>query len=279
MSKKRYIFSLVGVNIEKVDQKYGIAPMSSLAEEDVIPDNTTKIGDLETVRKPPDVVSFLDESKRLRKCMVSMIDFNGKNRYKCYWDRNSIPDNLQPIGCPVKYVPSRVTKAYHSEISKETYTISEPITEKRRKDVGDRNDKRLSIDPKGYYETDGVFCSFNCCMAFIEAPENRTNPLYQHSKALLLKMYNDLMDVPGSAGTSAGAGPSANAGTSANAGPSTNAGVQEIMIAGHWRTLIDFGGNLTIEQFRNAFNKILYHDHGVISCSSMGRLFEDRIKF
>jgi hypothetical protein len=259
MSKKRYIFSLVGVNIEKVDQKYGIAPMSSLAEEDTIPENTTKIVDLEIIRKTPDVVSFLDESKRLRKCSISMIDFktnrsiDGKTVYKCFWDKNSIPGNLQPIGCPIKYVPSRVTKSYHSEISKETYTISEPITEKRRKDIEKRKDKRLNTESKGYYETDGVFCSFNCCMAFIDAPENRTNPFYQHSESLLLKMYNDLNQDEGE--------------------------IKEIMIAPHWRTLIDFGGHLTIEKFRESFNKILYQDHGVISCMSMGRLFEDKIKF
>lgn len=258
MSRNRYIFSLVGVNIEKVDQKYGIAPISSMAEEDTIPENTTKIDDLEIIKKTPDVVSFLDESKRLRKCSISMIDFKSnrkideKTRYKCYWDKNSIPENLQPIGCPIKYIPSRVIKSYPSEITKETYTISEPITEKRRKEIERRKDKRMTTETKGYYETDGIFCSFNCCMAFIDAPENKQNPIYQYSKSLLLKMYNDL---------------------------NHNEKIQEIMNAPHWRTLTDFGGHLTIEQFRDSFNKIQYQDHGVISYVSIGRLFEDKIKF
>jgi len=174
MSKNRYTFSLVGVNIEKIDHKYGIIPVKAPVTE-INPENTTKIDDLETIKKQPEIVSFLDESKRLRKCNVSMIDFkshksiSGKNKYKCFWDKNIIPENVEPIGCPIKYIPSRVTKNYHSEITKENYTISEPVTETRSKDVLEKNDKRLTVDSKGFYETDGVFCSFNCCMSYIES--------------------------------------------------------------------------------------------------------------
>lgn len=254
---KRYIFSLIGVNLEKVDQKYGIAPISSTAEEEN-PEKTTKIDELEINKKNPEIVSFLDESKRLRKCTISMIDFktgrsiDGKTRYKCFWDRNTIPENLQPIGCPIKYIPSRVTKTYNSEITKEVYTISEPITEKRRLQVEHKGDTRLVTDVKGYYETDGVFCSFNCCMAFIDDPENRNNPLYQYSESLLLTLYNELHDTDN---------------------------IKEIMPAAHWRTLCDFGGHLTIEQLRESFNKVRYIDHGIISFVSLGKMFEDKIKF
>lgn len=256
MSKKQYIFTLVGVNINKVDQKYGINCVNNI-QEDEIPTNTTKIDDLDIVKRTPDIVSFLDESKRLRKCSVSMIDFQSlekicKNqKYKCFWDKNLIPDNIQPIGCPIKYIASKATKSYHSEISKEKYVISENVTSKKAEKLKDKGDDRISIEKNDYYQTDGIFCSFNCCMAYIQAPENKHNSIYRQSESLLLRMYSDFY-------------------------PEEN--YIEIIPAPHWRMLEDFGGHLTIEQFRESFNKVSYVDHGIV-CISIGRLYEDQIKF
>jgi hypothetical protein len=258
MSKNKYPFSLVGVNIQKVDQKYGISTGSSTPEEDNNPEKTTKIDELEINKKIPEVISFLDESKRLRNCVISMIDHNSnkgvdrKNRYKCFWDKNYITENFQPIGCPIKYVPNRITKTYHSEITKDLYSITESVTEKRQKEIDSKKDPRLKSEIKGYYETDGIFCSFNCCMAFIDDPENRHNPIYQYSESLLLTMHNEL---------------------------NQDDTISEIMPAPHWRTLTDFGGHLTIEKFHESFNKVQYVDHGIITYASMGRLFENKIKF
>lgn len=262
MSKKRYVFTLNGVKINKVDQKYGIVPFGSVTEDDVIPPNATKIDDLDIVKRTPEIISFLDESKMLRKCTVSMIDFQSekqcgeivkknKCKYKCFWDRNNIPENIQPIGCPIKYVPSKITKSYHSEISKEKYTIVENVTDKKAKNLKIKKDPRIAIEQKSYYQTDGIFCSFNCCMAYIQAPENKHNSLYRHSASLLLKMYNDL---------------------------NPDEKMVEIASAPHWRTLEEFGGYLNIEQFRESFNKVNYVDHGIV-CVSIGRLYEDQLKF
>lgn len=264
-----YIFSLVGVNLEKVDAKYGIGALKSNLDYsqsvDHVPVNATSIDDLETVKKSPEVISFLDESKKLRRCFVSMIDFQtnkkieGRGAYKCFWDRNYIPDNVQPIGCPIRYVPNRAVKSYNSEISKEKYTITEPITTERTESIKKRGDSRLAVIEQNYYETDGVFCSFNCCVAFIA--DNKRNPLYRHSESLLLQMYNDFIR------------------SNEHKESDTILNTQEIMPAPHWRVLQEFGGTLNIESFRESFNKILYTDHGVFTCKSLGRLYEDQIKF
>jgi hypothetical protein len=256
----KYIFSLIGVNIEKIDQKYGIGISSNFTENNNIPKNSTKITDLDTIKKTPDIVSFLDESKRIHKCSISMIDYSSNEeistkKYKCFWDKNFMPDGVQPIGCPIKYVASRAIKTYYSEISKDKYTISEQITDKRYNDLENRDDKRITLDKKDYYETDGIFCSFNCCMAYIDAPENKHNPLYRYSETLLLKMYNKLVS------------------------SDTKYNVPEILPAPHWRLLEEFGGHLTIEQFRETFNKVEYKDHGLITCKSIGKIYEDNIKF
>ena len=43
------------------------------------------------------------------------------------------------------------------------------------------------IDKKDYYITDGIFCSFNCCLAFI----NNTNDKLYHDSLNLLLQYNN----------------------------------------------------------------------------------------
>lgn len=255
--QKRYTFTLYGVNIIKVDQKYSIVHVAN--EDEAIPLNTTKIGDLDIIRKTPNIVSFLDESKQLKRCTLSMIDFQTGNsvqqtqglRYKCFWDREYIPDNVTPLGCPIKYISKKATKTYISEISKEKYSIRENVTVYKANELTDRKDGRLEVDGVDYYETDGVFCSFNCCMAFIQSPEAKHNPLYRYSEMLLLRMWSLFND---------------------------SSEPVQILPAPHWRTLREFGGHLSIEQFRESFNRIQFINHG-IRFSSLGYLFEDKLKF
>jgi len=52
----------------------------------------------------------------------------------------------------------------------------------------------------------------------------------------------------------------------------------QIIPAPDWKTLEEFGGHLTIQQFRESFNKVKYVNHGII-CLSIGRLYEDQFKF
>lgn len=252
--KKKFNFKLEGVNLERVNKKYGTGHTEFNTNNDIIPEFVTKIEDLEPEKKIPEVISFLDETKRLRKCFLSVINFSKhkKKQYKCFWDKHDIPDTWQPLGCPIKYVPSNAIKSYHSEISKEQYTISEPMTEKNIRRVKEKGDKRFCIEKKGSYETDGVFCSFNCIVAYYQDPENRKNQLYTYSEMLCLQMYHEMNE-------------------------DTN--VIEIMPSPHWRTLECFGGHLSIEKFRECFNRVFYTDYGIISTVSIGRLYSDTLKF
>lgn len=250
MSKRKYLFSLKNINIQKINEKYGLYSL----QNDTIPENSTTIDDLNIIKKTPEVVSFLDESKKNRLCSVSMIFFKNKSLdkntvYKCFWDKHDIPSNIYPIGCPIKYVPSRVSKTYFSELSRENYTISEQVTKNKKEDLKKSGDSRIKIKGKDHYQTDGIFCSFNCCLAFLESSENINNTIYRYSKSLLYQMYGDVNGEDN----------------------------LEIIPAPHWRTLKSFGGNLSINEFRDSFNKILYVDHGIIQIS-IGRLYEDQIK-
>jgi len=252
--KAKHIFSLKGINFQNINLKYGF---SSDFREEVVPENTTKIDKIIHEEN----ITFLDETKRMRKCTVSMIDFSTSKKvselktYNCFWDHHPIPEGVRPIGVPIRYVSHRLTKNYHSEITKEFYSISENITEKELSEIKNK-DSRFSLESRGYYETDGVFCSFNCCMAYIESIENRKNPLYRFSKTLLLKIFSDSDNFSGESKEE-----------------------EEIMPAPHWRTLRCYGGTLEIEEFRKSFNNLLITDYGSILFVSLGRAYQHQIRF
>ena len=67
----KYIFSLIGVNTEKVNQMYGISLVSNICNQSEQP-NTTKIVDLVVEKTSHGIISFIDETKHLRKCNVSI---------------------------------------------------------------------------------------------------------------------------------------------------------------------------------------------------------------
>jgi hypothetical protein len=257
---KKYMFTLKDVNTNKVDQRFGISIVSNInLVTKHSPLNTTKISDLSVNRNTPEIISFIDEAKKIHKCTISMIDFNTNKEidntgiYNCFWCRNTIPDNILSIGCPIKYVPNQAVKKYYSEISKDNYIIKENITNKRSETIVKDNDSNLTVLNKNYYITDGIFCSFNCCMSYIE--DNNNISLYSSSEVLLLKMYHDIY-------------------------PTT---VQTIDEAPHWRKLKQYGGNLSIEEFRSSFYKIEYKQHGYVNnlpkFKSLGVLFEEKLKF
>ena len=263
MGKSNYLFTLENINISKINEKYFLNTLEETKDKNILDHQTTKLTELNILQGGiTNPVSFLDESKRTVVASVSMIDFNTKQcvsllRYHCFWCRH--PFDTIPIGCPIRYVPSQVTKRYFSHISKDTYTIRENITSKTEERILNGkidNNKELEcydLTTRAYYETDGVFCSFNCCQAYIH--EVKYNKLYDKSETLLLKMYNNMI------------------GTKYN----------ELSPAPHWRTLKHYGGHLNILEFRDSFEKIDYEYHGTtckkIPMASIGHMYEEKIKF
>jgi hypothetical protein len=252
--KSKYFFELPGIDIEKVHHKYGIMFQTINLIEGIEPVDTTKLTELNTEKGTPDVISFLDESKQMRVCQISMIDFESRMevnllRYHCYWCRH--PFNTRPIGCPIKYISSQAVKTYHSHISKDTYTIKQDVTKARREHL---RDKRIKVRVGEYYETDGVFCSFNCCKAFISSHTHVRR--YDKSTMLLMKLYNSMTG---------------------------NDKMVKISPAPHWRTLEPYGGHLNIVRFRDGFKRVDYECHGTIKplprFAPMATLYEVKIKF
>jgi hypothetical protein len=255
-SIKKYLFILKDINIDKINSTYGIK-IDQDGEENKVPideDITTKLSELTTSKHTPIIISFLDESKNSHACNVSMIDFNSKMnvnllRYHCYWCKH--PFETKPVGCPIKYVSSKAIKKYYSHITKDTYTIKEDITHDRRENLKEDN---INVNTFEYYETDGVFCSFNCAKSYID--DNKHVRMYDQSDILLKKMYSEMIC----------------------------AKIVCISPAPHWRTLDHYGGHLNIIKFRESFNNIDYESHGIMkpiipSFLPIGTLFEEKINF
>jgi hypothetical protein len=160
-----------------------------------------------------------------------------------------------PIGCPIKYIPSKVKKEYYSEITKDKYTIRGSITQNSIKNISEKNQNSINfyLEDNSHYITDGIFCSFNCCLAFIK--DNWYNNLYNNSEFYLNKIHNDLFKK-----------------------------FNKIIEAPSWRLLKKFGGNLGIQEFRISFNEVEYNNTGdyldkMPVLKPIGFIFEKKIKF
>jgi hypothetical protein len=118
-----------------------------------------------------------------------------KTNLYCWWCKYQIPNDVHPIGCPIKYF---------------------------KKDVS----KNILED---YFETDGIFCSFNCILAYIN-DVNVYDIRYRESGGLLYILYKKIF----------------------NEFPPNMC----IKPALNWRLLKNFGGIISIDEFRNSFQKI-----------------------
>ena len=225
---------------------------------------TTLIDELPSSRRTDtNTYSFLDESKQTHSCIVTMTDLLTSTQLpqrtdiSCYWCKHSF--STSPIGCPVSYLSNKVTKVYHSEITKDEYKITDNITKKRKKmlkNLMEKHNSQFEIldNHSNYFIVDGIYCSFNCCMSFIKSQMN--SDFYKLSESLLYTMYNNIFD----------------------------SRLNNILPAPNWKLLTKFGGPLTITDFRNSFNSIQYRDIDDYIMRAppsrmIGKLYEKKVKF
>jgi hypothetical protein len=95
----------------------------------------------------------------------------------CFWDRHEIPEGCG-MGCPVRSVPTEVTKRYDSRDNRTAFVIKDRITSEDREKLGD-------VHKESYYECEGSFCSVGCCMAYVG--DNHRGS-FGNSVAFLMKM-------------------------------------------------------------------------------------------
>lgn len=232
--KRNFVLKSIDLaQINELNKQYGLSIVSNLDKDKEDSFKTTKITEIIT----DDIeysVTFLDENKRESKCSATMIDILSQDRIpemtqiKCFWCKHNF--EWKPIGCPIKYVNPIIEKSYISHITKDKYYMRENIIKSKLKYVLEKNDKTFDITsfPFDHYLTDGIFCSFNCTLAFIK--DNTHDILYKESYSLLHCMYYDLVGKK----------------------------ISKIIPSPHWRLLKDFGGSMSIEEYRNSLNLISY---------------------
>lgn len=224
---KKYIFSIrLPLSLKETYTKYGIEFNSS---------NVTGIEEI------LGSLNFVDETRKMHHCLISSIDFSSGKKYCCFWDRHTF--TTQPLACPIKYVPNVVSRTYFSEITKDKFTVKESIFPDQE------IDKSIEVrkETNDYYETDGIFCSWNCMWAFIL--DNKKNPMYADSEYLFTRFMFDVMKI------------------------------SRVIPAPHWRLLEEYGGTLTIEKFRESFTNVEYENKGMYKpFRSIGFAFEEKLK-
>jgi hypothetical protein len=170
----------------------------------------------------PAFSSYLSDPRRQYTLKLSMVDCTTSENIldsercaatSCFWCRHRFA--ALPIGCPIRYLPTQVVRTIVSK-NDDCYTIKENV-----------HGSQTECVRKAYFETDGIFCSFNCCLAFIN--DNAHKSRYRHSKTLLANMY------------------------AAAVGH-----VAQIQAAPSWRLLAEYGGHMSIDEFRQTFNKVKY---------------------
>lgn len=138
----------------------------------------------------------------------------GSSIRRCFWDHHPFPVATPAIGCPIEYLP------YQNSASVGHYTLLFYTTSIERKYASGR-----MICPSSF-RTYGVFCSFQCLAAFARA--NRHDKRFEFS-SLLLPMYV--------------------------AGFGVNETDSHTLLkpAPDYTLLVEYGGPLTIDQFRHGF--------------------------
>jgi len=269
---KKHTFILAKIKCDEVDIKYGFNLISNIgAAPGESSQETTLIADLpKTKDSDTCAYSFLDESKRPHSCVVTMQDLITNERLpqettvKCFWCRSSFSGT--PIGCPVSFVPGKVTKTYHSEITKDKYSITDSVTKYRKNLIPKLMEKHqskfeISENHNEFFLIDGIFCSFNCCMAHINF--NRNVDTYRTSRTLLYNLYRRIFS---------------------EIEPLKDLEIHKILPAPHWRLLEEYGGHLNIKEFREGFRTVEYVDiddyvYRMPQCRIIGHVFERKIRF
>lgn len=200
MSKKKHTFKLSGVNPEEIDKQYNFKILS----EQNIPQQTTKISELQHFKH---TITLVDELKNSHNIKVSMI--HGQS-YNCFWDRH--PFTGPPVYCPIERTHKPLVKKYTSYINGKEYKIQDSVQDTKYQE----------------YSVDGIFCSTECCLAYID--ENIHNPMYQNSEYYLKEIFS----------------------------------FSEQKRAPHWRLLVPYGGNQSIEEFRKSFVNTIYIPDGIV---------------
>lgn len=212
-NKKQHLLKLPNIKPEEIDKQYGFKVTTNSAPlgEKIIPTQTTRISELGNNFNHN--ITFVDELKNTHHAKISTVteSIHGNKKFNCFWDRHPFHSD-KIISCPIEKIHKPLIKNYISHINNKPYKIQDFTQETKFQE----------------YHCDGVFCSVECCLAFID--ENKHDPLYQNSEFYLSEIFS----------------------------------FTEHKRAPHWRLLTSYGGNMSIEEFRKSFMNTIYTFDGIV---------------
>lgn len=195
-------------------------------------------------------IKIYDEIKHVKELWTYPRNIKEGSTIRCHWDHH--PFDGIGIFCPLSYRPKQVAKIGLNEVKQRSgigvgdsifnnFVIKENIP--RLKDISTLLNKNLIEITDAYYEVDGVFCSPECCLAYINDEKTKAGgSKFVDSERLLHFML----------------------GLTTKISPANN-----------FRLLNVYGGNLTIDQFRKNNKSIKYEYYGTTVLIS--HLFEKKI--
>lgn len=205
LDEKETTIKLNNINPAQLDKKYIMKEVKEIIQTDLIttvqkPKKTVpKKSDIDKLQTDLEILGISDNKTKNYETIVSNnIKIKAYTCFKEEYDRTELP-SLTHIHCwwDRHAIPSNI------------HPIGLPI---RYKD--------------GYFDTEGIFCSFNCMCSYLH--ENSNNIAYKDSGTLMYLMYKTIF----------GEYPLK----------------MNIRKALSWKLLKQYGGNLSIEDFREMFN-------------------------
>lgn len=163
--KKQHLFKLSGVKPDEIDKQYNFKSNEVVLTEKNIPNQTTKISELQHFKHN---ITLVDELKNTHNTKISMI-YNQPS-YNCFWDHH--PFTNKPVYCPIEKIHNPLIKNYVSHINGKDYKIQDSMQESKYQE----------------YYVDGIFCSVECCLAYIDS--NKYDPMYQNSEYYLREIFS-----------------------------------------------------------------------------------------
>lgn len=159
---------------------------------------------------------FSDVNKEQIRYYINMIDSIHDDvvprftNAPCWWCRSPFKSNS--VACPIRYC---------RDLSPDDEGIDALNYKRIQEKLKQAN---LPSDTNDFFETEGLFCSFPCVKAYIIDQLSRTKSgKYKRALTLLTFMYQKLMNPDN---------------------------VAVIPSAPHWKMLSDYGGHLTVDEFR-----------------------------
>lgn len=223
-------FTIPSMNVYTIDKKYDINIPLSTPIDDRIENITTSMDKLQLLKSklpPPD--SFIQIKKEnipiyfLLRDFIKGTDYPSTTDVHCHWCRQQF--NSHPVGIPIKYNPSLHIDEYISVVSNDKRVIKKEITVKQRIEyenkikLGKMNGK---LEIRENFDVDGVFCSFNCALAYLRC-HHISEFKYRFSHELLFFMARQIFGK-----------------------------TIDIKPALHWRYIDIFGGSMDIDFWRKS---------------------------